>query len=91
VAACTDDFDALVSCGNRFKIFLENASNRPQVSYNVSSKRTRRVCCHFLLKNKAIAHNVFRILCIVGFEGNEVPKKGVLNFQRHFSYDIFHL
>lgn len=50
VAACTDKFDTLVSCGNRFKKFLEDASYRSQVSYNVSSESTHHVCCRFLFK-----------------------------------------
>jgi hypothetical protein len=50
VAPCTDDFDALVSCDNLFKNFLEDASYRSRVSYNVSSESTHRVCCRFLFK-----------------------------------------
>ena len=74
MAACTDDSDTLVSCGNRFTIFLEDASYRFQVSYNVSSESTRRVCCRFLFKNKPAVRNVYSILCIVGFEGTKIPE-----------------
>ena len=91
MAACTNYFDTLVCCGNGFKIFLEYASNRAQVLYNVSSERPHLVCCRFLFKNKPVVRNVFSILCIVGFEGTEIPENRFLNFQRHFSYDFFHL
>lgn len=80
MAACTDDFGTLVSCDNRFKNFLDDASYRSQVSYNVSSESTRRVCCRFLFKNKPVVRNVYSILCIVGFEGTEIPENRVLDF-----------
>jgi len=48
------------------------------------------LCCRFLFKNKPVVRNVYGILCIVGFEGTEIPENLVVNF-RHFSYDFFHL